>query len=490
MPDKKPVDPNRGKHLTEADRMAIQVGIQTGSRISAIAREIHKDPTTVSKEIHLRRIKTKPCTYGIDCINYRRCTERKKNPMVCCKRCPSYVPFCCSRRDRSPGACNGCSRINACHYDKYQYRAAEAHSQYRETLVSCREGLNLTEEEGKKLSAVIAPLILKGQSPYMILINHPDLGISEGTIYNYISAGLMAEYGVTDSSLPMKVKRKPIKKKDKAKFKKKKDRSYLIGRTNADYLIFTAREENRYLWELQLDTVYNSVSDGPFMETMMFVPCTFLMAFYQEERTDEAMVNGIDQLDNLLGPELFAETASLIKTDRGTEFVMADRFETRPDGTRRAHIFYCDAMASCQKPNVECSHLMLRRDVPKNTNKKKSMGISYADLKALGLVSQEAMNHVISNINSVPRKSLDGKTPIQVMKFKKPALWEKLQSFGIREIPGDDVILNKDVLKSFRTGIEESDLEPEKPGIVVNTVRPKFHRKRKVTGGNENEHVD
>lgn len=486
MSRKKPVEPGKGKHLTPSERISIEAGIKAGCRINEIAVLIHKDPTTVSKEIRRHRVLSKPCTYPVDCLSYSRCPIRRNNAMDCSGRCPSYTCFRCIRRDRSPGACNGCSRIAVCHFDKYQYRAGPAQNQYRETLVSAREGLNLTMEEGEALAAVVSPLIKQGQSPYMIVTAHPELGICAGTLYNYIHAGLMAPYGVTDASLPAKTKRSPIKKKaSRVLYKKKQDRTYLKGRTYDDYKTFLAQEGNRYRWVLQLDTVYNCVEAGPFIETMLFTPCTFLMAFFQEERTCKAMISGIDRLESLLGEELFEETAGIILTDRGTEFTAADRFELRTDGTKRTHIFYCDPMASCQKPNVENSHELLRRALPKNSDKSKDFGIDYTDLRSLGLTGQKALNLVLSHINSVPRLSLDGKTPIQVMQFKKPLLWKKLQEFGIREIPPDKVVLHKSLLRTFRTGIAPEDLEPETPGVIVNTVRPKL-KKRTRKGDNGN----
>lgn len=487
MSRKKSVEPGKGKHLTAAERISIEAGIKDGSRINEIAARIHKDPTTVSKEIRRHRVLNKPCTYPVDCLSYSRCPIRRNNAMACSGQCPSYIHFRCVRRDHSPGACNGCSRIASCHFDKYQYKAGPAQHRYRETLVSTRRGLNLTPEEGEALATVVSPLIRQGQSPYMIVTAHPELGVCSGTLYNYIHAGLMAPYGITDASLPLKTKRSPIKKKSsRILYKKKQSRAYLTGRTYDDYKAFLAQEENRYSWVLQLDTVYNCVETGPFMETMLFTPCTFLMAFFQEERTCEAMVSGIDRLESLLGKDLFEETAGIILTDRGTEFTSADRFELRTDGTRRAHIFYCDPMASCQKPNVENSHELLRRALPKNSDKSKDFGMDYTDLRSLGLTCQEALNLVLSHINSVPRLSLDGKTPIQVMQFKKPQLWKKLQKFGIRRIPSDKVVLHKSLLRAFRTGITPEDLEPEPPDMITNTVKPKL-KKRTAKGNNGND---
>ena len=49
-----------------------------------------------------------------------------------------------------------------------------------------RRGINLAEEELAALDATVSPLILNGQSPYMILQNHPEITQCEKTIYNYI----------------------------------------------------------------------------------------------------------------------------------------------------------------------------------------------------------------------------------------------------------------------------------------------------------------
>ena len=37
------------------------------------------------------------------------------------------------------------------------------------------------------LDELVTPLILQGQSPYMILRNHPEIALSEKTLYNYIT---------------------------------------------------------------------------------------------------------------------------------------------------------------------------------------------------------------------------------------------------------------------------------------------------------------
>lgn len=94
-------------------------------------------------------------------------------------------------------------------------------------LVESRRGLNLSQTELDNLAKVVCALIKKGQSPYAIVTNHPDLGLSVKTLYNYVAAGLLRPWGVIDLDLRLKVRR-PLKKRA--------DRQYLNGRTYDDFL--------------------------------------------------------------------------------------------------------------------------------------------------------------------------------------------------------------------------------------------------------------
>ena len=171
---------NSFSHLTLEERRIILAGITNSSTKTAIAQTIGKDKSTVGKEIRLHRTLTYKCKMPLECNHYKKCVYGRQ----CTPDCPEYSPFHCSRRDRSPGACNGCSDWSRCRFDKYQYSPEEAHRDYRTTLTDSREGVNLTVQEAKQMAAVIAPLLKQGQSPYQIVTNHPELGISEKTLYN------------------------------------------------------------------------------------------------------------------------------------------------------------------------------------------------------------------------------------------------------------------------------------------------------------------
>ena len=171
---------NAFSHLTLEERRIIFTGIINGSTKTAIAQTIGKDKSTIGKEIKLHRKLTHKCKMPLECNHYKRCVFGRQ----CTVDCPEYDPFHCSRRDRSPGACNGCSNWSHCRFDKYQYCPEDAQIDYRTTLIDSRQGVNLTVQEAKEMAAIIKPLLGHGQSPYQIVTNHPELGISEKTLYN------------------------------------------------------------------------------------------------------------------------------------------------------------------------------------------------------------------------------------------------------------------------------------------------------------------
>ncbi len=419
---------NKNLHLTVQERIIIEKGIENGSTKAAIALTIGKDKSTVGKGIKKHRELVHKSSYKINCANMKNCSHNHV-----CDNCADFKPFTCNRRDRSPGACNGCSKYTYCRYDKYRYKADFSHKKYREDLVDSRTGINMSYEECKAMADIIVPLIKAGHSPYHIVTNHPELNISEKTLYNYIENGIFREFGLLDIDLRIKTKRK-ITKKASNKYKKREDKKYLNGRTYDDFINYTA--ENKNLSVVEMDTVYNNGSTGPFMQTFKFLDYSFMFIVYQEEKTAKSMVEGVDLLEKILGEDLFSEEVAIIKTDRGSEFCDAEGFEKEENESRRTRIFYCDPMASGQKGSLENNHKEIRYICPKEN-----------DLKDLGLNSQEKANLIVSHINSQSKEHLKGKSPLEVMEFMNPALYQKFKDFGIERINKDNIVLKPYLLK-------------------------------------------
>lgn len=424
---------NANLHLTLEERRIIRKGIEDGLTKAAIAQNLGKDKSTIGKEIKLHRALSFKCRLPLECDSYRKC----KHGRNCTADCPDYIPFRCKRRDRSPGACNGCSRYSSCRFDKYRYSPEKAHTEYREKLVDARLGVNLTTSEAKALGGIVAPLLKQGLSPYAILQSHPELGICEKTLYNYIEGGILQEIsGATVMDLRRQVSRKPARKLA-ARYKKRKDRTCLKGRTYKDYEAY--REENPDSFVTQMDTVYNDVSNGPFLQTFKFICCGVMVALYHDTRTAQDMLDGVDALEKILGTRVFRKYAHILLTDRGPEFSAASLMESPDGNVRRTRVFYCDPMQSGQKGSLENSHIALRCICPKET-----------DLRAIGLTGQGPLNLALSHINSVPVKKLGGKSPLETARFFCPDLYKKLNAFGIRQIEGDKIVLKPYLLKDTK----------------------------------------
>ena len=422
---------NKNSHLTLSEREIIEKGIFNGSAKTAIAEILGKDRSTIGKEIREHRYKNRKCPLPLECSNYKRC----KHGRYCNKECTDYVPFACKRRDRSPGACNGCGKRNSCRYDQYNYDAQKAQKEYESVLVSSRSGINATRNEIKELGEKIKPFLAQGLSLYAIKQNHPEITQSEKTLYTYIENGVFTDAGVSITCLDLKrqVRRKLTKKKEVI-YSKRKDNSYLKGRMYKDYENYIS--ENPDVSVVEMDTVYNDIRNGPFLQTFKFLKYDLLFCIYHEKKDSEHMRNGILFLEKILGKEIFAKEVNVLLTDRGSEFPLGEETEIREDGSRRTRIFYCDAMASYQKGSLENVHILLREICPKE-----------CDLRELGLDSQEKADRISANINSYPKEKLNGKTSFQLLGFLSPSTAERFLTYGLIPIDADQVTLKPYLLK-------------------------------------------
>ncbi len=136
----------------------------------------------------------------------------------------------------------------------------------------------------------IAPLLKQGLSPYRILQIHPELGISEKTLYNYIEDGVLLEVsGICSLDLRRQVSRRPRKKKG-GTFKKRADHRFLLGRTYRDYRSYL--DEHPGVSVTQMDTVYNDEFAGPFIQTFKFLDTGILFGILHKEKNALSMKQG------------------------------------------------------------------------------------------------------------------------------------------------------------------------------------------------------
>ena len=411
-----------GKHLTYDERLIIEDCINKGYRKFEIAKELNRNTSTILREIRKNRIHKPRKIFNenpFNCIYLKDCR-------VCTGKCKFFQTESCSRRDKFIGVCNNCPEIKKCKLDQYFYKAKLVHQTYREMLVDAREGVNLNTTELFDIAHIITPLINQGQSIYTILENHPEIKLCAKTLYDYIEMGLFRDWGITNLSLKRKVKRKI---RDKQTLKKRHNPIDYSGRTYDDYLKF--KENNPDIPTTEMDTVYNN-QEGPFIQTFIFEHTSLMIGLLHKEKTADSMSKGIDIIQEKLSDDEFNQIFSLLLTDRGTEFAKPIQFEVNIEtGEIRSNIFYCDAQMPSQKPHVENNHNFVREIVPNGT--------SWSNL------TQEKIDLMFSHINSIPRKSLNGKTPYEMFSF---IYGEKiLNELNIRKIVKDEVCSTPRLLK-------------------------------------------
>lgn len=429
---------SKGKHLRIEDRLIIEYGLDQNLTLTEIAERVKKDPTTISKEIKRNRFlrvsnkkqhDLQSCQNGKSCTKTNLCNSNcgkqcKKCRFINCYRtCNEYSIKKCTKTNRYPYVCNSCSTITTCTSEKKYYKAKVADIKYKELLKSSREGLNITSKELKKIDEIISPLILKGQSISHIFTHHKnEINFCERTLYYYFDKNAFTAKSI---DLPRKVKYKPRKKSTTPVIKETTDR---VGRTFNDFI--KCIEDNPNIPVVEMDTVHGTRS-GKVLLTFLFRNCSLMLAFLIDNCSKAVVKEAIDKLYGLLGHEVFKQCFPVILTDNGSEFKSPQDLELDVEGNQRTKIFYCNPMASYQKPHVEKNHEYIRYIIPK--------GISFNNL------TQEDITLMINHINSAARASLNGNTPFKLAQMLLDN--SLLNKLSLKHIPADEVHLKPALLK-------------------------------------------
>lgn len=419
---------SKGAHLNLSERIIIEQGLNNNSSKAAIAETLGKDKSSICKEVKKHSFIKKPNSYGhnigkgtYNCIHMKECGFN----VYCTNVCEKQEKIICKHKKKH-GVCNGCENKNKCHLEKTIYEANKAQKEYAYDLHDSRSGVDLTSNEANQIGTVLKKGLDNGQSIAVILNNHSEIKQCEKTIYNYINEGVFEISNVKNIDLRSKVKYR-VNKKDSVKYKKREDRKYLKGRTYKDFQEYIAHHPNAKI--VEMDTVYNDVSNGPFIQTFHFVEYDFMKGVFHTKKEAKDMYEGFKYIKELLGDE-FNDFVVVCITDRGSEFIMAEEMESL--GVK---MFYCDPLASCQKPHVETNHRLFRYICPNKVN-----------LYELGLKSQDDLDLVFSHINSYKREEYHFKSPIDLIEFYCPNS-TFLEKLNIKKIDPDDVYLKPDLFK-------------------------------------------
>lgn len=437
------------KHLTLSQRISIEHGLAEGKSFRQIAASTGKDPSTISKEIRKHaqvkeRSKSKrfakiPCSHNRNDSNPRAnqckmlhacgddtCTKlcRSCRKHDCSEVCREYQPKQCAKLNKPPYVCNGCSKTVNCLLERKIYSSKYADDNYRNVLISSREGINQTPERIQEMNDILTPLIKRGQSMGHIYATHAEaLGCSRRTAYTYIENGV---FDVINLDLRRKVK---YKKRKKSTVCSINHRAYRLGRAYKD---FQKQLADGYTGNIvELDTVEGRGGTKPCFLTMLFRGCNLMLIFLLEEQTQAEVRRVFDSLTETLGSEVFRKLFEVILTDNGHEFQNPDELEISPTGENRTTIYYCDPYRSNQKGTLEKNHEYIRYVRPKGT--------SFEDL------DDEKATLLMNHINSEKRDSLNGHSPFELSQL---LLDNKLHNvLKLKEIEPDQVNLNPGLLK-------------------------------------------
>jgi IS30 family transposase len=264
---------------------------------------------------------------------------------------------------------------------------------------------------------------MKGQSLKHIHAHHQlEIGCSQRTLYNYFEWNLFTARNI---DLPRKVKMKPRKKNKEGSGK---PQQYREGRTYEDFLAFTLA--NPDVPVVEMDTVHGTRS-GKVILTLFFRNTGLMIGILLNHCTQECVLEAIDWLYEKLGEKIFESTFPVLLTDNGSEFKIPPEIETTEDGCIRTKVFYCDPMASYQKPHIEKNHEFIRYVLPK--------GRTFKNL------TQEKVTLMMNHINSTVRASLNDQTPWRLAQLLMND--SVLEALSLKEIPANEVHLKPALIK-------------------------------------------
>ena len=398
------------KHLDLSDRIKIESSLNSNYSFREIARIINKDPASISREVRRNLLtldkshpyRNKNCCinrinckiYGI-CEDKPNCTRKCSTCSKCNEHCSNFKEEKCSLLKSPPYVCNGCELKNKCTLKKSYYSAEKADKKYHETLSGNRQGFNMYMSEIKQVNDIVTPLLKQGQSIHSIYINNSDkLTVSESTIARLIKANMLKST-VFDQLRVVKLK---PRKTNKASGKKV-DKKCREGRTIEDYRKYMLEHPDAI--EVECDTVIGKIG-GKCLLTIIFPNTSLMLIFLCDNKTAFCIQSKFEFLYEGL-KEDFKTLLEVILTDNGSEFSNPTAIEFDSDNKRRSNVFYCDPMASWQKPHVEQNHRLIRRILPKGT--------SFDDL------TQNEVSLMMSHINSYKRPVLGNRSPFEMFSF-------------------------------------------------------------------------
>lgn len=335
------------RQLTLVERSKIETYLKEGKSIRYIARELHRAPSTIMRELRRHDItqfaERRGYFSSYECVS----AQRQAGVSASKKGAPLKI---------------GRDAATALHLER---RLRQGYSPYAAIERVRRDGQLGTE-------------------------------ITSRTLYNYIHRHVL---GVGTEVLVLGSRKK--KSRGHEDFNKRK-----IARNTVDYPSIEerpksvlSREEFGH-WEA--DTVVGKKKTKSVLLTMVERKTRYAIAVKLPNRRRDTIVKGFDHVEQMVGPEVFSEIFKTITFDNGVEFldVQGIKRSYRSSGAHaneRVHsVFFCHPFCSSERGSNEVMHTFIRRRWPKGTDFE-------------GVSSEDVSKHM-DWINDYPRKLHGGRS--------------------------------------------------------------------------------
>jgi Transposase and inactivated derivatives, IS30 family len=360
------------KHISFDQRKVISSLIKQNKKLKDIGLALNLDPTSISKEAKRNRTRLYPV----------------HNPNLNLKKC--------LKLDRFPFVCDNCKhRYNPCLFEKYIYDVSKANTKAQSRLILSRRGLDINDDEFKKIDKAVKEGIENNESIYHI-VKANNLSKSITTIYRYINSGYLTTKRI---DLPLAItykKRKKYKKKYDYDTNKHIDRS---NHTYLDYLSYIHTHPNSFGW--QLDLLGSIKTDSKSILSLVMINIHFPLIDIITSPTSDKIVQYFDDIEDEIGIIEFKKIFPYILTDRDPVFSNIKGIcYSKVTGELRTELFYCDPYVSNQKPQIENLNKQLRLHFPKG--------------KSIDKLTKKEVKLINKILIDKKLKSLDGYAPKEV----------------------------------------------------------------------------
>ena len=182
-----------------------------------------------------------------------------------------------------------------------------------------------------------------------------------------------------------------------------------------------------------MDTVKGRRESGKRLLTMIFRKNSVMLLFLLPDGTAESVRKVFNYLEFGLGIDTFRRLFPVILTDNGSEFKRPIEIEYNDDLEPRTSVYFCDPMASWQKPHIEKNHEFIRYVIPRG--------------KSLNPYTDEDITLLMNNINSIKRQSLGNKSPYELIADDDEDMHDLMFLMEMDPIPADEVHLTPSLFK-------------------------------------------